>query len=82
MIYNKYEMGHFLRTKCPLIGQNRSPIATVITLYPNVTSFDMKIQTSELLAEIQKAVKNTILTKKFGIAFSGGVDSSLLAKIC
>ena len=48
----------------------------------HIATFDMKTQTSELLAEMQNAVKNTILTKKFGIAFSGGVDSSLLAKIC
>ena len=51
-------------------------------MYPTIASFDMKSLTTELLAEMQKAVKNTILTKKFGIAFSGGVDSSLLAKIC
>ncbi|MGQ0376254.1 MAG: asparagine synthase C-terminal domain-containing protein [Nitrososphaerota archaeon] len=37
---------------------------------------------TELLHEIQNAIKSTISTKKFGIAFSGGVDSSLLAKIC
>ncbi|MGI0046419.1 MAG: asparagine synthase C-terminal domain-containing protein [Nitrosotalea sp.] len=28
------------------------------------------------------ATKNTITSKKIGVAFSGGVDSSLLAKIC
>ena len=33
-IITNYEMGHFLRTKCPLIGQNWPPIATVTTLYP------------------------------------------------
>jgi len=38
--------------------------------------------TTELLAEMQNAIKNTISKKKFGIAFSGGVDSSILAKIC
>jgi asparagine synthase (glutamine-hydrolysing) len=37
---------------------------------------------TELLHEIQNAIKSTISAKKFGIAFSGGVDSSLLAKIC
>ncbi|MBM3910973.1 MAG: asparagine synthase, partial [Thaumarchaeota archaeon] len=42
----------------------------------------MKNLTTSLLAEMQNAVKNTIPTKNFGIAFSGGVDSSLLAKIC
>src|SRR5574341_224452 len=48
----------------------------------HIATFDMKTKTSELLAEMQNAIKNTISTKKFGIAFSGGVDSSLLAKIC
>jgi len=48
----------------------------------HVATFDMKTNTAELLTEMQNAIKNTILTKKFGIAFSGGVDSSLLAKIC
>src|SRR3989344_678365 len=72
-------MGHFLRTKCPIFGQNWPPIATVTTLYPILQLFDMK---TDLLHEMQNAVKNTILAKKFGIAFSGGVDSSLLAKIC
>ncbi|HXV50629.1 MAG TPA: asparagine synthase C-terminal domain-containing protein [Nitrosopumilaceae archaeon] len=37
---------------------------------------------TELLHEMQNAIKNTISKKKFGIAFSGGVDSSLLAKMC
>jgi asparagine synthase (glutamine-hydrolysing) len=37
---------------------------------------------NKLLIEIQNAIKSTISSKKFGIAFSGGVDSSLLAKIC
>ncbi|MDE1727168.1 MAG: asparagine synthase [Thaumarchaeota archaeon] len=32
--------------------------------------------------KIIHAVKNTVTSKKIGIAFSGGVDSSLLAKIC
>jgi len=36
----------------------------------------------ELLFEIQKAIKTLDLPKKIGIAFSGGVDSSLIAKIC
>ncbi len=35
-----------------------------------------------LLIQIQKAIKSTILKKKIGVAFSGGVDSTLLAKLC
>jgi asparagine synthase (glutamine-hydrolysing) len=34
-----------------------------------------------MLPEMKNTIKNTV-PKKFGIAFSGGVDSSLLAKIC
>ena len=37
---------------------------------------------SELVKELQIAIKDTVLDKKIGIAFSGGVDSSLLAKLC
>jgi len=37
---------------------------------------------SELLSELQAAIKNTVSEKKIGIAFSGGIDSTLLAKIC
>ncbi len=35
-----------------------------------------------LLAEIQTAIRDTVHTRKIGIAFSGGVDSTLLAKLC
>lgn len=49
---------------------------------PILQLFDMKTRTAELLNEMQNAIKSTISKKKFGIAFSGGVDSSLLAKIC
>ncbi len=35
-----------------------------------------------LLEEIHKAISQTVTEKKIGIAFSGGVDSSLIAKIC
>ncbi|MBI5133160.1 MAG: asparagine synthase [Thaumarchaeota archaeon] len=35
-----------------------------------------------LLEQIQKAIAQTVLTKKIGIAFSGGVDSTLVAKVC
>jgi len=37
---------------------------------------------NELLSAIQNAVKETVSEKTIGIAFSGGVDSSLTAKIC
>jgi len=35
----------------------------------------------QLLSEMQNAVKETISDKKIGVAFSGGVDSTLLAKL-
>jgi len=35
----------------------------------------------QLLTEMQDAIKNTVSDKKIGVAFSGGVDSTLLAKI-
>ena len=38
--------------------------------------------TQRLLTEIESAIKHTISTTKIGVAFSGGVDSTLLAKIC
>ncbi|GFN41598.1 MAG: conserved hypothetical protein [Marine Group I thaumarchaeote] len=37
---------------------------------------------NQLLTEIQNAVKESIREKKIGIAFSGGVDSTLVSKIC
>ena len=37
---------------------------------------------SQLLQELQNSIKDSITEKKIGIAFSGGVDSSLLAKLC
>lgn len=37
---------------------------------------------SSLLQELQNSIKNTVLEKKIGVAFSGGVDSTLLAKLC
>ena len=36
----------------------------------------------ELIEELQVAIKDTVEDKKIGIAFSGGVDSTLLAKLC
>ena len=35
----------------------------------------------QLLTEMQNAVKDTVSDKKIGVAFSGGVDSTLLAKL-
>jgi asparagine synthase (glutamine-hydrolysing) len=35
----------------------------------------------QLLDEMENAVKETVIDKKVGIAFSGGVDSTLLAKL-
>ena len=37
---------------------------------------------NQLLVEIQDAIKESIIEKKVGIAFSGGVDSTLVSKIC
>ncbi len=36
----------------------------------------------ELLDKIKDSIKNTVPKEKIGLAFSGGVDSSLLAKLC
>ena len=35
----------------------------------------------QLLTEMQDAIKSTVTDKKIGVAFSGGVDSTLLAKL-
>ncbi|MBI5147146.1 MAG: asparagine synthase [Thaumarchaeota archaeon] len=35
-----------------------------------------------LLEQIRKAILETVLTHKIGVAFSGGVDSTLVAKVC
>lgn len=42
----------------------------------------MKIKHKQFLFEIQTAIKQTITEKKIGVAFSGGVDSSLVSKVC
>lgn len=39
-------------------------------------------ETDALLEKIRSAVSETVSEKKIGIAFSGGVDSSVVAKIC
>lgn len=36
----------------------------------------------ELLEKIENSIKENIVEKKIGIAFSGGVDSTLISKIC
>ena len=36
---------------------------------------------NQLLDEIQCAIKNTVLDNSIGVAFSGGVDSTLIAKL-
>ena len=36
---------------------------------------------AQLLTEMQNAVKDTVTEKRIGVAFSGGVDSTLLAKV-
>lgn len=38
--------------------------------------------TDDLLEQMEKSIKESEVPKKIGIAFSGGVDSTLLAKIC
>lgn len=40
------------------------------------------MNTDELNVKIQNAITMTVLEKKIGIAFSGGVDSTLIAKLC
>lgn len=42
----------------------------------------MDKQQQELLEKIESAIKTTISEKSLGIAFSGGVDSTLISKIC
>lgn len=42
----------------------------------------MESQQNQLLAEIQDAINETITEKKIGVAFSGGIDSTLISKIC
>jgi len=36
----------------------------------------------KLLAKIENSIKDNVTEKKIGIAFSGGVDSTLISKIC
>lgn len=42
----------------------------------------MENPVTQIREQIIHAIQNTLTTKKIAIAFSGGVDSSLLAKIC
>ena len=39
-------------------------------------------QENKLLVEIQNSINDAITDKKIGIAFSGGVDSTVISKIC
>ena len=36
----------------------------------------------KLLEHIKDSISETVKVKKIGIAFSGGVDSTLISKIC
>ncbi len=42
----------------------------------------MEQKTEELLENIKNSISETVKEKKIGIAFSGGVDSTLISKIC
>ena len=42
----------------------------------------MESKHEQLLSEVKAAINETVDEKKIGIAFSGGIDSTLLAKIC
>jgi asparagine synthase (glutamine-hydrolysing) len=42
----------------------------------------MEQKTEELLENIKNSISETVTEKKIGIAFSGGVDSTLISKIC
>ena len=46
----------------------------------NVSNMDLTNQT--LLENIKNSVSEVVPTKKIGVAFSGGVDSTLVSKIC
>ena len=42
----------------------------------------MNDMNKELLENIKNSISETVKEKKIGIAFSGGVDSTLISKIC
>ena len=42
----------------------------------------MSSDIQKLLEQMKLSIKNTVTNQKIGIAFSGGVDSTLLAKLC
>lgn len=48
--------------------------------YPCVVDMDKMNQ--RLLENIQDSISETVNEKRIGIAFSGGVDSTLISKIC
>ena len=43
---------------------------------------DMDQMNKELLESIKNSISETVTKKKIGVAFSGGVDSTLISKIC
>ena len=50
-------------------------------MYP-IFRLELLANITALLEELQNAIKETLSEKKIAVAFSGGVDSTLLAKIC
>ena len=50
-------------------------------MYPIIRLYVLE-NTTSVLQELQKSIKEILPKKKIAIAFSGGVDSTLLAKIC
>ena len=51
-----------------------------LILLLNMSNMDLINQT--LLENIQNSISEVVPKKKIGIAFSGGVDSTLVSKIC
>src|SRR5690242_3386467 len=47
-----------------------------------LSEYKMTNLISELHTQIVQSIKSTVKDKKIGVAFSGGVDSTLVAKIC
>lgn len=47
-----------------------------------MTQNTLMAKNQELLDKLQNSIKQTVLQKKIGVAFSGGVDSTLVAKLC
>ena len=47
-----------------------------------MTQNPLMVKNQELLDKLQNSIKQTVSQKKIGVAFSGGVDSTLVAKLC